>query len=204
MTRMNRGDLISLGAILSGTVLSLWALPAVYDALGPPVPSALGAPVPVESPPTFHEDGVAFHASNLGGGWSVEGDYGGYLTREGPDLRVELSAARIRAAWVGAEDPHLRGVRLALAEDTSEGWHIVETGPLLPLNQIVHTGEDLQLAGQTLTLPDISESELVGRWLVVVHELISTSPDAWTPAWTHAHADRELLPRLMGWVEDGC
>jgi hypothetical protein len=147
---------------------------------------------------------VAFHASNLGGGWSREGDYGGYLTREGSALRVELSAAMVRAAWVGAEGPRLMGVRLALVEDTSEGWRIVETGPLQPLNRTIHQGEDLQLAGRTLTLPDVSESELVGRWLVVVHEFRASGPDGWTVAWTYAHADRELLPRLMGWVEDGC
>jgi hypothetical protein len=204
MTGLRRGDLISLGAILSGTALSLWVLPATYEALGPPVPSAQVVPVALESPITFHGQGVAFHASNLGGGWSLEGDYGGYLTREGSTLRVELSTAMVRAAWVGVEEPHLMGVRLALVEDTSEGWRIVETGPLQPLDRTIHQGEDLQLAGRTLTLPDVSESELVGRWMVVVHELRASGADGWTTARTYAHADWELLPRLMGWVEDGC
>jgi len=160
--------------------------------------------IEVESTPTFRGEGVAFHASNLGGGWSLEGDYGGYLTREGSTLRVELSAAMARAAWVGVEEPNLMGVRLALVEDTSEGWRIVQSGPLQTLDLTVHQGEDLQLAGRTLTLPDVSESELVGRWLVIVHELRASGPEGWTTAWTYAHADRELLPRLMGWVEDGC
>ena len=204
MAGLRRGDVLSLGAILSGTALSLWVLPAAHEALGPPVPSAHGVPIAVESPLTFQGDGVAFHASNLSGGWSLEGDYGGYLTREGSDLRVELSAAMTRATWVGAEDPHVRGVRLALVEDTADGWRIVESGPLHMLNRTVHPGEDLQLAGRTLTLPDVPDSELVGRWLVVVHELLASGPDGRTTSWTYAHADRELLPRLMGWVEDGC
>jgi hypothetical protein len=204
MMGLQRGDLFSLGAILSGTAVGLCVLPSAFEALTSPAPSAHGVSVAVESAPTFRGDGVAFHASNLGGGWSLEGDYGGYLTLEGPDLRVELSSAIARAAWIGSEEAHVIGVRLALAEDTSEGWRIVETGPLLTLNRSVRPGEDLQLAGQTLTIPDVSESELVGRWLVVVHELRASGADGWTIAWTYAHADPELLPRLMGWVEEGC
>jgi hypothetical protein len=38
-----------------------------------------------------------------------------------------------------------------------------------------------------------------------VHELAVREEDGSTStAWSYAHADPDLLPRLMEWIEDGC
>lgn len=203
------GDPTAVVAIIVGTALAVWLLPSAVASTHEAEPASRGAMVASETAAPEVElmasaGGVAFYASSLDGGWGLEGDYGGRLSFDGQNLRVVLSSAFARAAATGGDAPHLQGIRLALAEETAQGWRIVSEGPMHRLDRALQEGETLDLRGMSLVLPDLVESELADRWLVIVHELREDGPAGWSTAWTYTHADRELIPRLMGWVEDGC
>lgn len=195
-------DGAALLAITAGTALGTLLLPVPFPHAGPTEPDpAVTRPEPAPPPrATTTRDAVAFHASSFGSEWSLEGDYAGSLRWDGRTLTLDLAVATVRAR--SGEEPvhHLAGVRLAVAQDTPDGWRVVREGPLLPLEADVSEGSRLTLEGVRLSIPDISEDELVGRWLVVVHEL--QAPGS-TPTWTYAHADPDLIPRLLEWSEDG-
>jgi len=201
------GDGIALVAVLSGTVVGPLLLRSAipYESIrhSPYSPQAVTADARTDLRP------VAFHATSFGMGWGLEGDYAGALTRASSDLRVELSLATLRAApSTGDADgaaQRVVGIRLALAEDGADGWRIVREGPIQRLDLALTPGSRLALEGMALTLPDVPESELVDRWLVIVHELAAPAADGSTArAWSYVHADPDLLPRLLEWIEDGC
>lgn len=200
-------DGAALLAITAGTVLGTLLMPVPFPHAGPTEPDpAVTRPEPAPPPSATTpsaitpSDAVAFHASSFGSEWSLEGDYAGSLRWDGRTLTLDLTVATVRAQ--SGEEPvhHLSGVRLALAEDTPDGWRVVREGPLLPLGADISEGSRLTLEGVRLSILDISEDDLVGRWLVVVHEL--QAPGS-TPTWTYAHADPDLIPRLLEWGEDG-
>jgi len=202
-----RGDGAAVIAVLSGTVLGSLLLPSTIPFLA--VDQDRSARVSPAVDPAPSSDRVAFHASSFGMGWGLEGDYAGALSLVSGGLLIELSLATVRAMQAPDEDAasedHLVGIRLALAEDGAQGWRIVREGPTYPLDRFMAAGSSLTLEGVTLALPDVPEDELVDRWLVIVHELAAPAADGSTSrAWSYAHADPDLLPRLMEWIEDGC
>jgi hypothetical protein len=207
MARWIQGDGAAMVAVLSGTVLGPVLLPSTLPFLA--VEPKSSAPTSPAADPAPSLEPVAFHATSFGMGWGLEGDYAGALSRISGELRADLSLATVRATHAADEgtpaDSHLVGIRLALAEEGPAGWRIVREGPTYGLDRLVTAGSRLTLEGVTLTLPDVSEAELVDRWLVIVHELAVREEDGSTStAWSYAHADPDLLPRLMEWIEDGC
>lgn len=221
MRTWRSGDATSLAAILSGTLLGTWIVPVALARLAPsPDPAA---PTPTISVASVTEtatlvrtethrttpvgrsfEGVAFQASSLDEGWVIEGDYGGRLARHGDDLTLEMPVAHLRALAYVDGAPHLRGIRLALGRYTEGSWETTYQGPLYRLDRDLDPGEDLWLSDVTLTLPDLPESELVDRWLVIVHEIEGQHTAGPSVTWTYAHADASVLARLMGWIESGC
>lgn len=199
MNTRHLGDRTALTAIAAGTALALLWTPAVVGRLAR---SERGPAEP--QPPIADAAGIAFYASSLGSGWSFEGDYSGRLIWNGSGLEVDLPVAMIRQESAEGAATHVVGIALALAADTDSGWTLVRQGPLHLTRGATPAGMDTWMRNVRLRLDGISEQDLEGRWLVIVQQLEVEDATGSHTAWTYAHADRTLLPRLMDGVLDGC
>ncbi len=145
-------------------------------------------------------DGVAFYASNLEQEGALAGDYGGRLHREGAELRAELRGITLRLAPGEWEGGMVSAIRLALVEATPNGWSEVKSGAPREMAMPLDLGP-VRLSDLTLTIPDVSPEDMVGRWVAIVHEV--SGPDGQRME-VALHADEAILDRLMGWFMGGC
>lgn len=189
------GDFTALAAIGLGALASLAiTLQATWT---PPVRSVEGDIVvqahrgPVATP------GVAFYASNLDDSEvPIRGDFGGRVYRELGGIRMEAENVALSAGLSLPDGSTLVGIRLALVEATADGWREVRAGPTqsaaLTLDE-----RAIRLPRLGLTIPEVEDSEMVGRWLAVVH-VVRTADGRIVEA--AIHADESSLDRLMGWI----
>ncbi|GMV06715.1 MAG: hypothetical protein AMXMBFR53_29900 [Gemmatimonadota bacterium] len=194
-----RGDLVSVLAILSGAALGATFLETLVPAPSP----AAAAPAPAL--PRLPFAGVAFHASSMGSYDAFEGDHGGRVVFDGGTLTVMLPVAHVLSTWGTLDDTRLLTLSLAVVEEGPEGWRIVRSGPPLPVDAGFADQPELWLRDVRLAVPDVTEDELRGRDLVVVHELRRPGAHGWETFWTYAPAGYDTLVRLFRWYhEDGC
>lgn len=192
-----------VSARAAGAVFESVVVAANVAALAAGVAAVEVEEVVTEPAPVY--EGVAFRASSLNSGFSVQGDYGGRLTREGETLRLHVPQALIRnSAVYGVGEARLAGIRLSLAEGTSSGWNVVRQGKLHMIRDDLLSGDELWLTDLVLELNGVSESEAMDRWLVIEHELVDVEGAKMRRSWTYAHAPQEILAILFGWEEDGC
>ena len=147
-------------------------------------------------------DGVAVYASTLEQEGMLLGDYGGRLHREGSDLRAELRGVTLRldASDAAGQPAMISSIRLALVEATADGWTEVRGGERQPVAIPFEMGS-VHLDELSLSISDLDDDELVGRWIAIVHEV--TRPGVGTTE-VALHADESILDRLMGWHMGGC
>lgn len=191
------GDFTALAAIGLGVLASL----------------AITRQAPWEPPVRVHETqvvveprqnaattpGVAFHASNLDeSGDAILADFGGRVHREAGGVRMVAENVALHAGPTLEEGATLVGVRLALVEATAEGWREVRSGPARSFH-LALDGRPLRLATLGLSISHVDESEMVGRWLAVVHVVRMYDGRV---VETAVHADEGVLDRLMGWLHD--
>jgi hypothetical protein len=205
-----RGDGLAAVAILVGAALAWFGTSMALASVAAGVAAMEAEPVErveVEQVMASNPagDGVAFRASSLNSGFSVQGDYGGRLTREGETLRLHIPQAMIRnSAVYGVGEARLAGIRLSLANGTASGWNIVRKGELHLIRDELQAGEALWLTDLVLEIEGVSEHEAMDRWLVIEHQLVEVDGSGTHVTRTYAHAPHELLALLFGWEEDGC
>lgn len=198
MGAWRRGDLVPVLAIVSGAALGV----SLLDTLMPtPAPAVAAAPAPPL--PRLPLAGVAFQASSMGSWDAVEGDHGGRVVYDGNTLAVMLPVAHVLSTWGPVEDTRLLTLSLAVVEDGPDGWRIVRSGPPFPVDAGFADAPELWLRDVRLTVPDVTEDELRGRDLAVVHELRRSGAQGWETFWTYAPAGYDTLTRLFRWYHEG-
>lgn len=219
MSVWTSGDLTSIAAIFLGGLGSVVVADQTFSRTASEFSASDRATV--EAPRADDSEGldptsrsVAFYASSLGEYWAVTGDYGGRLRFDEGALTLRIEDVRIAFNEIGPSgqgaemgpdpDARLVGVRLALAEHDEVGWTVVREGPAYELDVPVTRADELLVKQAELTLPGVTEEDMLGRWLVIVHDLSTAGPDGETRATTYVHADEAILHRLMGWLEEGC
>lgn len=199
MGAWQRGDLLSVAAILSGAVLGARLPPPVLHREAPsPAPASPAAPLPSFS-------GVAFHASSLGDYEEIEGDHGGRVTYEEGQVVVTLPVSKVVAPYGAFEGTRLVSLSLALVDPMRSGSDgVVQAGPPVVVDLPLEQPAGVWLRDVRLTLPAPDEAALRDHTLAVVHEVRVPGMNGWRTEWTRARADDGLLNRLLGWYGEGC
>jgi hypothetical protein len=150
-------------------------------------------------------DGVAFRATSKNGGFRVHGDYGGRLSLENESVRLLVRETLIgNSLDYGPAEARVSGVRLSLAERTSEGLRVVRRGTMHVLREDLGADHGWRLAEVVLELEGASEHETVDRWLLIEHQIVEPGQSGTDARWVDAYVSQEPLWVLFGWAEDGC